>query len=55
MLYYALVFLVVALVAGIFGFGGISVAATGIAKTLFLIFLILFLISAVFGIRARGR
>jgi uncharacterized membrane protein YtjA (UPF0391 family) len=54
-LYYALVFLVIALVAGVFGFGGISIAATGIAKTLFLIFLILFLVSAVFGIRTRGR
>lgn len=55
MLYYALVFLIIALVAGVFGFGGISIAATGIAKTLFLIFLILFLLSAVFGLRSRGR
>lgn len=55
MLYYALVFLIVALVAGVFGFGGISIAATGIAKTLFLIFLVLFLLSAVFGMRSRGR
>ncbi|MGA8154016.1 MAG: DUF1328 family protein [Terriglobales bacterium] len=35
MLYWALVFLVVALVAAIFGFGGIALAAAGIAKFLF--------------------
>ena len=43
MLYWAVVFLVVAIIAGIFGFGGISQAATGIAKVLFLIFIVLFL------------
>ena len=35
MLYWAIVFLVVALVAGLFGFGGIATASTGIAQTLF--------------------
>ena len=47
MLYWAVVFLVVALIAGVFGFGGISQAATGIAKVLFLIFIVLFLVSLV--------
>jgi uncharacterized membrane protein YtjA (UPF0391 family) len=47
MLYWAVIFLVVAIFAGVFGFGGISQAATGIAKILFLIFLVLFLVSLV--------
>jgi uncharacterized membrane protein YtjA (UPF0391 family) len=49
MLYWAVIFLVVAIIAGIFGFGGISQAATGIAKILFLIFIVLFLVSLVVG------
>ena len=48
MLYWAVIFLIVAIVAGIFGFGRISEAATSIAKILFVIFLILFAISLVF-------
>ena len=35
MLYYALVALVIAIIAGILGFGGIAFAAVGIAKILF--------------------
>lgn len=53
MLYWALVFLVVAIVAAVFGFGGISSAAGGIAQVLFFIFLVLFLVSLVFGMRGR--
>ena len=40
MLYYALIFLIVALVAGFLGFGGIAFAAAGIAKIFFFIFLV---------------
>jgi uncharacterized membrane protein YtjA (UPF0391 family) len=40
MLHYAIVFLVIALIAAVFGFGGIAVGAAGIAKVLFVIFLI---------------
>ena len=47
MLYWALVFFVVALVAAIFGFGGVAIAAAGIAKLLFFIFLVLFIVSLV--------
>ena len=50
MLYWTLAFLVVALVAGLFGFGGIASASAGIAKILFAVFLGLFLISLVVGI-----
>lgn len=52
MLYYAVVFLVIALIAAIFGFTGIYVAAAGIAKILFFLFIILFLVSLLFGRRA---
>ena len=40
MLHYAVVFLVIALIAALFGFGGIAAGAAGIAKILFVIFLI---------------
>lgn len=49
MLYWTLVFLVVALVCGLFGFGGLAVASAGIAKILFGIFIVLFLVSLIFG------
>ncbi|HUI43103.1 MAG TPA: DUF1328 family protein [Terriglobia bacterium] len=47
MLYYALVFLIVAIIAGLLGFGAIAFAAAGIAKLLFYLFLILFLVSLI--------
>jgi uncharacterized membrane protein YtjA (UPF0391 family) len=49
MLYWTLVFLVVAMVAAVFGFTGIYVAAAEIAKILFFIFLVLFIVSLVAG------
>src|SRR5690606_7237330 len=49
MLYYAIVFFVIALIAAALGFGGLAGAATGIAKILFFVFLILFIASLVFG------
>ena len=54
MLSWALIFFVVAIVAAIFGFGGISIAAAGIAKILFFVFLVLFLISLVMSLARRG-
>ena len=47
MLYYALVFLLVAILAAVFGFGGIAIVSAGIAKILFFIFIVLFLVSLV--------
>lgn len=38
MLHYSVVFLVIALIAAIFGFGGIAAGAVEIAKILFFIF-----------------
>lgn len=54
MLYYAAVFLVVALIAALFGFGGIAVGAVEIAKVLFFIFVVLFVVSLVVGLLRRG-
>jgi uncharacterized membrane protein YtjA (UPF0391 family) len=54
MLYWALVFLVVSIIAAVLGFGGIAVASAGIAKILFFIFLVLFVITLVAHL-GRGR
>ena len=53
MLRYAVIFFVVALIAAAFGFLGIASAAVGIARLLFYVFLILFLISLVGGLVRR--
>lgn len=47
-------YFVVAIVAGAFGFARISEAATGIAKILFLIFIVLFAISLIFYLQGSG-
>jgi uncharacterized membrane protein YtjA (UPF0391 family) len=49
MLRWAVVFLIIALIAGVLGFGGIVGTAVGIAKILFAIFLVLFLVSLILG------
>jgi len=49
MLRWSVIFLIVAIIAGIFGFGGISDAAAGIAKVLFFIFLAGFVLMLIFG------
>ena len=51
MLQWALTFLVLALIAGVLGFGGIAGAAIGFAKILFFVFIILFVISLIAGRR----
>ena len=53
MLHYTVVFLVIALVAALFGFTGIAAGAVEIAKILFFVFLILFVVSLVMGLRGR--
>jgi len=54
MLSWALTFFVIALIAAVFGFGGIAGAATGIAKLLFFAFLVLFVLSLIIP-RFRNR
>jgi uncharacterized membrane protein YtjA (UPF0391 family) len=48
MLGWALVFLVLALVAGAFGFRGVAGTARGLAKVLFFVFLVMFVLALVF-------
>jgi uncharacterized membrane protein YtjA (UPF0391 family) len=54
MLSWVVTFLIVALVAGILGFGGVAGASIEIAKIIFFIAVVLFVVSAVIGV-ARGR
>ena len=51
MLSWALTFIVVALIAGILGFGVLAGTAMWIAKICFVLFLVLFLISLISGRR----
>jgi uncharacterized membrane protein YtjA (UPF0391 family) len=53
MLRWTVTFLIIALIAAILGFGGIAAGAESIAKILFFIFVVLFLVSLLFG-RRRG-
>ncbi len=55
MLRWALIFLVVALIAGVLGFTSLFGAAIAIAKLLFYIFVVLFLISLVMHLVRGGR
>ena len=54
MLHYAIIFFVIALIAAVFGFGGIAVSAVGLGKVLFVIFSILAVASFLFGILKRA-
>ncbi|HVT89289.1 MAG TPA: DUF1328 domain-containing protein [Tepidisphaeraceae bacterium] len=54
MLYWTLIFLVIALIAAAFGFTGVAENSMGIARVLFAIFLILFVISLAFQLFRGG-
>jgi uncharacterized membrane protein YtjA (UPF0391 family) len=54
MLRWAILFLIVAIIAGVFGFGGIAAAATDIARLLFVVFLVLFVIALFVGRRGTS-
>jgi uncharacterized membrane protein YtjA (UPF0391 family) len=53
MLRWAVIFLIIALVAGFLGFWALDDLAMQIAKILFVVFLVLFVISLVSGRRVR--
>ncbi len=54
MLYWTLIFLVVAIIAAAFGFSGVAAGDATAARILFGIFLILFLVSLIFQIFGHG-
>ncbi len=54
MLNWAISFLFVAIIAAVFGFGGIAATAVEMARVLFFVFMVLFLVSLVLG-AFRGR
>jgi uncharacterized membrane protein YtjA (UPF0391 family) len=54
MIRWALGFFVIALIAAVLGFGGIAVAAAGIAKIIFYIFIALFVISLIGHLASRA-
>jgi len=51
MLSWSVTFLIIALIAAALGFTGIAGTAVGIAKILFFVFLVLFVVSLIFGRR----
>jgi uncharacterized membrane protein YtjA (UPF0391 family) len=55
MLRWAMGFLVLALVAALFGFGGLAATSAGIAQTLFYLFLLVFLVTLALGLVSGGR
>ena len=54
MLRWALIFFVVAIIAALFGFGGIAASAAGIAKILFFVAIVIFLITLVMHLARRA-
>lgn len=54
MLYYALVFLLIAIVAGALGFGFVAFAAAGVAKICFFIFLVMFIVTLLAHVSRGG-
>jgi uncharacterized membrane protein YtjA (UPF0391 family) len=55
MLRWALAFLILAVVAAFFGFGGIAATSIGIAKLLFYVFIVIFAITLIAGLLGGQR
>ncbi len=55
MLRWALIFLIIGLIAGVLGFGGIAGASFAIAKILFFVFLFIFLALLIAGLATARR
>jgi uncharacterized membrane protein YtjA (UPF0391 family) len=54
MLYWALMFLLVAVIAGVLGFTGVALISIGVAKVLFFVFLVLFVLTLASHLTRRG-
>jgi uncharacterized membrane protein YtjA (UPF0391 family) len=50
MLHYAIVFFIIAIIAAVFGFTGIAAGAAEIARILFYIFLVVFVVTLLLGV-----
>jgi len=50
MLRWALIFLIVGLISGLLGFTGVAGTSIGIAKVLFFIFLVMFIVTLILGL-----
>jgi uncharacterized membrane protein YtjA (UPF0391 family) len=55
MLRWSMIFLVIAIIAAVFGFGGIAADAAEIAKVLFYIFIGVFVITLIAGVAAGNK
>lgn len=55
MLSWVLIFLILSIIAGIFGFTGIAVASAEIAKIIFFVFLIMFVVTLILHLVGRSR
>jgi uncharacterized membrane protein YtjA (UPF0391 family) len=55
LLHWAVIFLIVAIVAGLFGFGGLAGTAMEGARLLFWVAIVLLVVSLIFGMMRRGR
>jgi uncharacterized membrane protein YtjA (UPF0391 family) len=55
MLRWAFIFLIIGLVAGLLGFTGVAGASIAIAKTLFFVFIIIFLVLLILGLTVARR
>jgi uncharacterized membrane protein YtjA (UPF0391 family) len=54
LLHWAIVFLVIAIIAGVLGFGGLAGTAMEGARLLFWVAIVLLVISLIFGFMRRG-
>jgi uncharacterized membrane protein YtjA (UPF0391 family) len=54
MISWAITFLVIALIAGVLGFGGVAIVSIELAKIVFFVAIVLFAISAIVGLM-NGR
>lgn len=53
MLKWAAVFFVIAIIAAVFGFGGVAEGAADIGRVLFFLFLVVFVVSLIMGLVRR--
>jgi uncharacterized membrane protein YtjA (UPF0391 family) len=55
LLKWALIMLVVSLIAAVFGFTDLAAASAGVARFLFFVFVVIFVLLLIFGVRASRR